>query len=152
MGGGIICPPPVGVILRPPSSARVNPRRHRGGGWCNPPRFFWNIFFIYRSNVTIFDIAFPPSFLRPPWKFQDPDPLTFDLWHHNWGVMSGGKCVPWHITCKHRCFCYWCECGHVVPSSTHAFHRSSGPTQVPRSTEVKWGQWPLPTFLSSSSF
>ena len=25
-GGGIICPPPVGVILRPPSSARVNPR------------------------------------------------------------------------------------------------------------------------------
>ena len=50
-----------------------------------PLRFFWNIFFIYWSNATIFSIAFPPSFLRPPWKFQDPDPLTFDLRRHNWG-------------------------------------------------------------------
>ena len=48
-GGGIICPPPPdGVLLRPPSSARVNPRpfsvfRHlrqwrRGGvGTTSPP-------------------------------------------------------------------------------------------------------------------
>ena len=28
--GGIICPPPVGVILRPPSSALVNPRPAEG--------------------------------------------------------------------------------------------------------------------------
>ena len=46
--------------------------------------------------------------------------------------MSGEKCVPWDIICKHRRFCPWYECGHVVPSSTHAFHRSSGPTQVNR--------------------
>ena len=38
------------------------------GGLMQPPplRFFWNIFFVYRSNVTIFSLAFRPSFLRPP--------------------------------------------------------------------------------------
>ena len=46
--------------------------------------------------------------------------------------MSGGKCVPWNITCKHRRFCWWYECGHVVPSITHTFHRSFSPTQVNR--------------------
>ena len=39
-----------------------------GGGLMQPPplRFFWNIFFVNRSIVTIFSIAFRPSFLRPP--------------------------------------------------------------------------------------
>ena len=38
-----------------------------GGVDATPPlRFFWNIFFVYRSIVTIFSIAFRPSFLRPP--------------------------------------------------------------------------------------
>ena len=58
-------------------SMGLNPRRHRGGGVMQPPpplRFFWNIFFVNRSIVTIFSIAFRPSFLRHPWKFQDPDP------------------------------------------------------------------------------
>ena len=45
-----------------------------GGVDATPLRFFWNIFFVNRSIVTIFSIAFRPSFLRPTWKFQDPDP------------------------------------------------------------------------------
>ena len=74
---GALAPPP-------PIRSRLNPRRHRGVD-ATPLRFFWNIFFVNRSIVTIFSIAFRPSFLRPPWKFQDPDPLTLDLWRHNWG-------------------------------------------------------------------
>ena len=46
----------------------------QGGGGLMHLRFFWNIFFVNRSIVTIFYIAFRPSFLRPPWKFQNPDP------------------------------------------------------------------------------
>ena len=53
--------------------AYINSRRHRGVD-ATPLQFFWNIFFVNRSIVTIFSIAFRPSFLRPPWKFQDPDP------------------------------------------------------------------------------
>ena len=47
-----------------------------GGGLTQPPplRFFWNIFFVNRSIVTIFSIAFRPYFLRPHWKCQDPNP------------------------------------------------------------------------------
>ena len=56
----------------------INPRRHRRVD-ATPLRFFWNIFFVYRSNVTIFSLAFRLSFLRPPGKFQDPDPLLFHL-------------------------------------------------------------------------
>ena len=44
-----------------------------------PLRFFWNIFFVNRSIVTIFSIAFRPSFLRPPENFKTLTPLTFDL-------------------------------------------------------------------------
>ena len=63
-----------------------NPRRHRGGGLMQPPlRFFWNIFFVNRSIVTIFSIAFRPSFLRPPENFKTLIPLKFYLWRHNWG-------------------------------------------------------------------
>ena len=44
----------------------INPRRHKGGGVdATPLRFFWNIFFVNRLIVTIFPIAFRPSFLRP---------------------------------------------------------------------------------------
>ena len=61
---------------------------------------------------------------------------TFDLWRHNWGhvrrKMRSVQHATWSITCKHRRFCQWYECGHLVPSSTHAFDRSSGPTQVNR--------------------
>ena len=84
----------------------LNPRQHRGGGVdATPWVFFWNTFFVYRSNIIVFYVAFRLSVLRHPWKFQDPDPLTFDLLDVITGVMSGGKCVPWHITCKHSRFC-----------------------------------------------
>ena len=46
--------------------------------------FFWNIFFVYRSNVTIFSIAIPPIFFTSPWKLTKPWPpnlqtLTYDV-------------------------------------------------------------------------
>ena len=87
MGGRSNAPPPSRRWkIQRPSRARVNPRRHRGGGWCNPPlRFFWNIFFVNRTIVTIFSIAFRPSFYVPPENFKTLTPLTFDLWRHNWG-------------------------------------------------------------------
>ena len=56
----------------------------RRRGWCNPLQFFRNLFFVYWSNATNFSIAYRTYFLRPSWKFPDPDPLTFDLWRHNW--------------------------------------------------------------------
>ena len=37
-----------------------------GGVDATPLRFFWNIFFVNCLIVTIFSIAFRPSFLRPP--------------------------------------------------------------------------------------
>ena len=76
------------LLLAVPLTLAVQLTLGTGGGLMQPPlRFFWNIFFVNRAIVTIFSIAFRPSFLRPTWKFQDPDgdPLTFDLWRHNWG-------------------------------------------------------------------
>ena len=107
----------------------VYPRRHRG--LMQPLRFFWDVFFVYCSYVTIFSVAFRSSFYVPPENFKTLTSLIFDLWRHNWDHVRR-KCVPWHITCKHRRFCMLYECGRVVPSSTHAFHRSSGPVQVNR--------------------
>ena len=58
-------------VLR--NAARFNPRRHRGGGGdATLLRFFCNIFFVHRSNITIFSIAFRQSFYVPlktsrPW-------------------------------------------------------------------------------------
>ena len=81
----------------PPSATPliiINPRRHRGGGVAaTPMRFFWNIFFIYRSNATIFSIAFRPYgsnvtifsidfrpfFSRPPENLKILTLLIFNL-------------------------------------------------------------------------
>ena len=55
----------------------VHTLTHAGtGGLMQPPPcgFSGISFFVNRSIVTIFSIAFRPSFLRPPWKIQDPDP------------------------------------------------------------------------------
>ena len=53
----------------------VNPRRHRGGGGdATPLRFFWNIFFVNRSIVTIFFYSFPPIFYVPPENFKTLTP------------------------------------------------------------------------------
>ena len=49
------------------------------GGLMYLLRFFLNIFFVYRSNNTIFSVAFPPSVLRIPENFKTLAPLTFDL-------------------------------------------------------------------------
>ena len=43
--------------------------------------------------------------------------------------MSGGKCVPWHKTSPFLPVISMWTCS---TNSTHAFHRSSGPTQVNR--------------------
>ena len=58
---------PLGYLRPAQPQTLLNPRRHRGGGLMQPPlRFFWNVFFVNRSIVTIFSIAFRPYFLRPP--------------------------------------------------------------------------------------
>ena len=44
-----------------------------------PQRFFLEYPFCLPVECHHFSIAYQPSFLRPPEKFQDPDPLTFDL-------------------------------------------------------------------------
>ena len=52
----------------------LNPRRH-GGVDATPPCGFSGISFLLTVRLSpFFSIAFRPSFLRPPWKFQDPDP------------------------------------------------------------------------------
>ena len=50
------------------SYGSVNPRQCSVCVWglMHPLRFVWNIFFVNRSIVTIFYIAFRPSFLRNP--------------------------------------------------------------------------------------
>ena len=144
-----------------------------------------------------FSIAFRHLFYIP-WKFQDPDSLTFDPWRHNWGHVRRKKrsvahnlqtspflLVIWMWTCSTNrgvadggvggywpphfwkpgrstpqirewggqnpvffrffgCFGGLPPCRRFDPplknpwrrtwvsSSTHAFHRSSSPTQVNR--------------------
>ena len=56
---------PHAKILELKGLSHLNPRRHRGIDAPPPPAVFWNIFFVNRSIVTIFPIAFRPSFLRP---------------------------------------------------------------------------------------
>ena len=63
----------------------VNPRRHRGGGLMQLPCGFSGISFCLPVEWYHFFYSFPPIFLRPPWKFQDPDPPNIWLWRHSWG-------------------------------------------------------------------
>ena len=66
------------------------------GGDATPSGFSAIFFLVYPSNVTNFSIAYRPSFLRPTENSNTLTPLIFDL-NVITGVMSSGKCVPWHI-------------------------------------------------------
>ena len=55
------------------------PRQHRGGVDVTSSGFS-GISFLFTGRMSpFFSIAYQPSFLSPPLKFQDPDPLNFHL-------------------------------------------------------------------------
>ena len=102
-----------------------------------PPAVFQEYLFCLPVECHQFLFSLPNTFSRPSWKFQDPDPLTFDLWRHNWGHVRRKMCsVAHNLQASPFLLVIWIlheyYLGHVVPSSTQAFHRSSGPTQVNR--------------------
>ena len=76
---------------------KLNPHRHReGGGVDATPCGFSEIFFCLLVECHQFLYSLPNTFSRPSWKFQDPDPLTFDLWRHNWGHIRRKMCSVAH--------------------------------------------------------
>ena len=78
-------PPPAGRVRLNTPAGRGLTLAGTGRVDATPLRFFWNIFFVNCSIVTICSIAFRPSFLRPPENLKTLTPLTFHLWRHNWG-------------------------------------------------------------------
>ena len=141
---GAVSPPP------PPPAGRGLTLAGTGGD--APPPVCQECLFCLPVECHQFFYSLPTILFTSPWKFPDPDPLTFDLWRHDWGHVrrkmrsvahnfqaSSFLLVIWMWTCspkEYSCFL------QVIRS--YAIQ--------PRSTEDKWGQWPLPSFLSSTDF
>ena len=110
-----------------------------------PPSGFLEYLFCLPFECHHFSIAFCPSFLRPPWKFLDPDPLKFDLWRHNWGhVRRKMRSVAHNLQTSPFLLVIWmrtCSTNYQV-----VLMHSTGHPVLRRSTEVNWGQMRWMTF------